>query len=683
MFIEAEPGSSIDREARFGRAHRHKRRPAHSGGSTPPAAPVSDPPAQGDAIDAVPTPAPPAAAPTVVESTVVTSSPVVPGVTGDEVAVLRAELAAERRSRAWLEGRLEELDQRLRRAQAAERASQNAAAHDQVAFLGFQASLTAEQSREADREALELWVLEAQLHAEAAEALSAAPLRVEPIHVIAEPVVDRRLDEKLATARIAIEAAEARAAHNAAQVRRLSEELASARVEQTRTLNRLRELEQKLQGLEVRADLLDSIVTERTPPAGTRDLELPADAVAPISPQRPSLVFTETEHGTQLAPVETAEAEDDAVVESLDEVGESGLSLEDFEPTPYRGAAVKPLADSPAPASTGASFEDLFGDETPEAESRAVATEAPASERQGVALELADALAEFFGAEAPAAPSAAPEPQPESSIGLASLDEEPVGGPPPGVTLEDPLTEALALWGQGPTVAFEVAGVTDVIEQPAPSTPVKPLDPPLTLERNDEDPFAGLAAAMSELERPAAARLAASPETITPSPEDSTETLSLDDAPGDLTLEDDPYQDLAGSSTSRVASRADLDFLGSEADTDTNVEVVPLDAPEAEESATTEATAPATAPPKGGGILAARGGGISTSLFDAVHRAERERHEAAEVERPRLADLQRQRAEAEEQDESKLPPADEGATTPGRKGRANMVDALMRFMGPQ
>lgn len=648
MFIEAEPGSEIGREVRFGRANRPKRRHAPPGGGTQ----------HGDAPEQPKAEAPETPSTAITPSVLV--APPAPRaaatVDSDDLAALRAELAAERRSRAWLESRLEELDQRLRKAQATERHAQNAAAHDQVAVLGFQASLTAEQVREADREALGLWVLEAQLHADAAESAKEIAYRSEPIHVIAEPVADARLNEKLATARMAIEAAEARAAHNAAQVRRLSEELASARVEQTRTMNRLRDLEQKLLGLEVRADLLDSIVTDRTPPSGTRDLDLPADTIAPESPQRPSLVFTETEEGApQLAPAEEA-------MESLDDVASEGLTLEDFEPTPYR---------APEPVQRAGTFDEMFG-----ADATGISEVRP--EPAATQDDLAGALSEFFGSEAVGASPKADDERPPVSLDIAALEDEPVGGPPRAMQHGDPLAEALSMWGQGPSVSFDVPGVTDTLQ----STPSDAL-----LSTTD-DPFAGLAAALGELERPAAARLAAADDA--PATEDRSAFLKEISSAGGRDDDEDPYRALSGAQGDAEAEPAEstvdtndsggeepADVIAPAPDTDTNVQVDP-------ESEIDTLVAPEAAQPPAAtsGILAARGGSISTSLFDAVHRVERERREAAEAARPHLTDVVRPHEEVPVAADA-AEAGDPGAPKPDKKGRANMVDALMRFMGPQ
>lgn len=362
----------------------------------------------------------------------------------EDASALRAELAAERRSRAWLEARLEELDQRLRRAQASERALQNAAAQEQVAFLGLHAAQAAEVEAADDRESLALWLEQAMIVAEAEAAPVTAPaVGAEPIPAfgIAAAPADDRYAEKLAAARRSIEAAEARAEHNAAQVRRLSEELAAARAEQVRTAARLHEIEKKFLAMEARAELLDSALTERAVPQGAPEFELPPDTLAPLAPEKPGLVYTETELGEQLMP---AEAPMDGPAAQ-----ELAAALEDFEP---RLAQAEPAV-------------------------------APRDE-------VADALADLFGAP----DDDAPVPAPAQSDAPTALER-------PAAATEvamDSLAEALEMWGSGPAVTFDAP-------HSAPDTPApladesRPTAAMPAREAASADPFGDLASALESL----------------------------------------------------------------------------------------------------------------------------------------------------------------------------------------
>lgn len=567
-----------------------------------------------------------------------------PAHAGDLDAV-RAELAAERRSRKWLEERLEELDQRLRRAQASERALQNAAAQDQVAFLGLQSALTAETQKESDREALGMWILEAQMRADAVGMDPVtATARPEPIMTLREPAVDHRFEEKLASARMAVEAAEARAAHNAAQVRRLTEELAASRTDQTRAMNRLRDMERKLQGLEARAELLDTIASPKVAPKGTPEFELPADTMAPLSPVKPSLVFTETEAGPQLAPA-AQEQEDDT----------QPLSLEEFEPKPY----------------------------APQSDEAKLLNEPQGDTSDGPGVELVDALEELFGG----GPDTATAPTASSP---AALDETRIATPRSEEI--DTIAEALEMFGAGPIASAPAPlnhddpfGELGAALESLSTGPAAPERPAVIAPAASDDPFGDLASAMESL------RVESDRPQIADAPEgDPFSALAA--AMESITVEHTPGEAVAAHAGENVHDASlEVEFMEPEtAPADENEPATPA-APEAEtcpaapEAADAEATlieAPAAAPPV---EEAPADTEIHSGLFAAMHRVEEDRH-AAQRQRPaRLARQASQTGAARRGEGSKGDDdSDNGqGAAKDAKGRAAMVDALRRFMGPQ
>lgn len=501
-----------------------------------------------------------------------------------DVEKLREALATERRSRAWLESRLEELDQRLRRSQAAERALQNAGAQDQIAVLGLHATLTADAAKESDREELDLWLQVAALHADAAPASpTPAPTRMEPIVVVREPALDTRYEEKLSSARAAMETAEARASHQAAQLRRLTDELAASRAEQMRALNRIKELEKKLLRIEAQADLLDSAIAERVVDKGAPEFDLPAETMAPLTPVKPSLVYTDTEEGTLLAPAEPEPADETP-----------GLSLEDFEP-------------------------------------RAHAHDARPQVTESDSGNLEDALSELFG-EAPAEKTAvkATAPSDESSM--------------------DAIADALEIWGGGPAVTFE---------SPAPPAPV---EAPARESYDDADPFAGLASALESL---------------------NTAPIAAPDAPktAAAAVDDAPFGGLAAAMEEFGANEAAIEEVSA---ADAAVEEIAEEpAPEAPaQTATIEIEAEPLAAQDTVVLERPR------DLYDALEQVTEERTTTRRGRKspsptPERA-TERTAAMAESLSTWSGEPADNGdekAVPP--KGRAAMVDALLRFMGPQ
>lgn len=168
---------------------------------------------------------------------------------------LESALDSERRQREQLERRLRETERRLEKALAI------ADPHNDTALLALKSQLALEMSAEAARAELEHSLLELEFLAQAAleaESTPASPPTQKVIHYVQVPAVNTPAaaapvpppdwDAKLAAAQMAIEAAEARASHNALQVRKLTEELAAARAEQIRLASDMRNLRERIQG---------------------------------------------------------------------------------------------------------------------------------------------------------------------------------------------------------------------------------------------------------------------------------------------------------------------------------------------------------------------------------------------------------------------------------------------------
>lgn len=165
---------------------------------------------------------------------------------------LSQALAVERTTREALQRRIRELESKLA---ALSGAQGRPSASDEMALLDLKTSLSGAATGAVDLEPLQLWLAEAELRADAAEGAggwSDGEIELIPSLVEAPGVGAVGRPEG---ARVAFEAAEARAAHNAAQVRRLTEELAEARAEQMKTMAKLRELEAKFRYAEERAGL--------------------------------------------------------------------------------------------------------------------------------------------------------------------------------------------------------------------------------------------------------------------------------------------------------------------------------------------------------------------------------------------------------------------------------------------
>lgn len=352
---------------------------------------------------------------------------------------IEAALESERRQREQLERRLRETEQRLEAALAAVQAP----ASNDAALLQLKSQLVAEMEAAECRAQLEQELLALELMANAAEEALAQPAHAAPaqriiqyIHVPApaveaiEPTVSatdaasapaappavapKDFENKLAAAQMAIDAAEARASHNAAQVRKLTEELAAARAEQIRLSAEVRDL----------AERFGTAVRTATP-----------KAVPSLAPLAEAPIMATPAVG---APEETEEETIDLTAALADwgapEVAEPEL--------------VATSDDTAAPADLLEDALSAFGD--------APAHDAPAIEEHDAALE--EALS-AFGSDAP--DSVLVMPEAESVLVEEVVTATPASAETP---LEDSLLEVLEGWGSEPdkTSTLEVAPEIEV-----------------------------------------------------------------------------------------------------------------------------------------------------------------------------------------------------------------------------
>lgn len=239
----------------------------------------------------------------------------------DELARLRAELHEQREARAALETRLREAEVRLKQAEslaaavpkrpavAAPVAVSTAHTLDDFGIFAPPAATVA-KGAPVVIEALETWLMEADLRANDAEgALAHAVAPVAALLIDALP--ESELSGKMASTRLALEAAEARAAHNARQVKKLTEELAEARAAQIRAEARIRAVEGRLHQAEARAGLLDKYVEEPEPePVSLAwPIEALETATRPVEPQKPAATVTIEETPELLEEAEPPEEE--------------------------------------------------------------------------------------------------------------------------------------------------------------------------------------------------------------------------------------------------------------------------------------------------------------------------------------------------------------------------------------
>ncbi|MBP8129659.1 MAG: hypothetical protein KA184_08750 [Candidatus Hydrogenedentes bacterium] len=210
-----------------------------------------------------------------------------------EIQRLRAELQEQREARAALETRLRDAETRLRQAES-HRVSASAPAPPATApkpglqDLGiFAPPAPPGKSSPAEFTALETWFMEAELRTSAAAGALAKPAGAQVSPALLQDLSDSELAARLASTRLAVEAAEARAAYNARQVKKLTEELAEARAAQIRSEARIRALEGRVQQTQARAGLLGKYVEERISEPAQEPLPWELDSLKPFAAPEP------------------------------------------------------------------------------------------------------------------------------------------------------------------------------------------------------------------------------------------------------------------------------------------------------------------------------------------------------------------------------------------------------------
>ncbi|MBI1318836.1 MAG: hypothetical protein GC168_07785 [Candidatus Hydrogenedens sp.] len=363
---------------------------------------------------------------------------------------------AERRQREHLERRLKDAEARLQK--TLERIEQPDPTMD---LLQLQGQLAAEAEQAAALEALEVTLLQAELQANSAAALSPAPawpkrrpelLTPSLLAAAAEPSAARPAatvpdDAELTKARLAIDAAEARAAHSSQQVKHLAEELAHARAEQVRLARELREVKAKVETAEL--DFRSEPAWNVDPSAAGGGIAL-ADAPMPLEP-----------------------ADEFAPLESPAETDEAGESLEDALAA-FAGAdqATETVAGTPAQDS---SLEDAllgWAETGRESEEEATLELQPEPEAEQVEPEssLEDVLLGWGEAESPKDEAPAYEESTDDSL-LSALEmfggSEPAA-PAPEIAPEETsdLLDALEQWG----------GISESAPAPASEAPILEME---------------------------------------------------------------------------------------------------------------------------------------------------------------------------------------------------------------
>lgn len=392
-----------------------------------------------------------------------------------ELTRLHAALESEQRNRTRLENRLEDLEARLQQVLATTDGAAAEAAREELALHDLRAQLQFELEIQEQQEVLETWMLEATLRADdKARAIQRParpvqqpipqPLYHEPPVSVAPAALPP--DDRLREANLAMEAAEARAAHNASQVRKLTEELAAARADQMRTSARLKELSARLDMTETTIDApanryLDLPAAPDVEAPWEVDDELVAETSAFESPGN---VQPET-------PIDEVPVEEETNDASADEIP-AGDPTEKFEApaltfdapieqTESADLAAELLAwgagDSDSESVNEVEEEDPFDAIAEVANNRA------ADDTEST--DLADALVAWGAGENDAEPLSAPE-EPVETAPLTSPSENDFTEDPPqtdvsaektGDDIFDTLADALTNWGQGDT-------------QPAPDT---------------------------------------------------------------------------------------------------------------------------------------------------------------------------------------------------------------------
>lgn len=385
-------------------------------------------------------------------------------VNGAVLARWEAALESERRQREQMERRLHEAEQRLEKALAAVGSGGPA----DTSLLELKSHLAEEMESARGRAMLEHQLLALEFEVNAREEGKAKPRvvyqprtlplppdfeapRTKPKAAAPAPAAPKDFDEKLASAQLAIDAAEARAAHNAFQVRKLTEELAYARAEQIRLASEMRSLRDRMDG---------GVHSATLEPPQVESLAAPA----PLAPPPPAAVEPQVEVVPQ--PVEQESADVLLNLEdALEDFGDSG-AIQEID-SAY-GAA---LTDT-------ATLEDDAADNIEDALS-AFSDAAPEAHRAAAGQSLEEALAAFAD-DAPAGRPVIDAPELGGSLedALANFTEDAqdpeafaagVTPEPHAVSEEDEIVAALEAWG-------EAGGCSPEVNLP-PEDKAAPADP--------------------------------------------------------------------------------------------------------------------------------------------------------------------------------------------------------------
>ena len=418
-----------------------------------------------------------------------------------ELARLREELKEQRDARAALESRLRQTEARLKEAEAqaattprpqrlpaAEpRPSAAATVTPTIDDMGIFAPAAAPVAKTAPvvLEALETWLMEAELRAGGAAGVLGHA--AEPIPTLfLESAPEGELAGRMASTRLALEAAEARAAHNARQVKKLTEELAEARAAQMRAEARIRALENRLNQTEKRAGLLDRRVEEEESESRLDSLSLSIDTLRETARESE---FLDTAHLT-------AYEEETSLLE------EPGPPEEELELLP----------DTAAPS--GDTLSLIEGDAASADTGIGALEEAVPGTDEEDDSDLSSALA-AWGAQADEAAPPAAAPRPSESLTI-----EPVISTQPEEQEALGLEEALSGWG-----ALEDADLA-AEEVETPDLPPEMGEEEVSAPESSEEPqLEPLAAPSAELVQTEAAGGPATTESVPePAPELKPET---------------------------------------------------------------------------------------------------------------------------------------------------------------
>ncbi len=485
--------------------------------------------------------------------------------------ILRETREAEQVHRARLEARIAELERELKEARAA--AAATPVAKPDLGFLDLQATLAAQQVEQQHREALDLFLTEASLRADDEERFKeivAGPALIPtlldaPEAVPATPrpapksAASNDIQERLESATVAMEAAEARAAHNATQVKRLTEELMSARQEQMRTATRLRDLEERLRKAEARTGIVEDRAEAVPPKSEKPDHSMPL----PLVEANPE-IETGTDGGAEAAEsldsdgtpgdlldqhVAPGHIEDPGNTLSLDDAPEDAV-FEELAAAP--DIAINDVAEAfDAPVEMAAPEPEAEDEPGLERETESDATDGPgdAPSSKSPIDALADVLSEWD------------EPRKKKDHPSRAEAESPLGEPATTESEAEPdIAEALASWSRGELKKPPAPDIEDFVKD-LDRAAIDTTDAPALESDTDgislEDALSNWGASDTGAE--------ASPvEESAPAMEDDLQTAEADQDAAASPQDDDPFGEPGAASPSPEA----LDAVTAEASPD-------------------------------------------------------------------------------------------------------------------